>query len=155
MELVDNIRTVLRRKRLRYWRANNYAQLIKEGKIRLSDLIRLSMEAQCSLTYLASGGKYEYLEDLSPRIAIEQSVAHGGYDKNDFARLFGFRDFSAVAKQIDSGSIKVITLIAMAEKLNISVWEMLCDRMYMATDDIFLEPNRTNKIRELNTMGWL
>lgn len=159
MKLANDVKRALARRKVGTWRANTLATEIRTGKIKLTRLRGLSVIAKCSLVYLTSGGAYEAREPLKPKEAVTKSIEHAGYDKHDFARKMGYKDYAYVAALLSSEMLPVRALIKFAEELNMEVWELLCDsECYPITYNETPQrenPSEWDQMVELNLMGWL
>lgn len=155
MQLANDLKRALGKRRAGPWKANNYAMGIKTGRIRLKNLFYLAKEGNCSLVYLTSGGCYEAANNLTPKEAVIKSAMHKGYDKHDFARMLGYQNFSYLARLLDNGTLPVKILMKIAETLDMEVWELLCDGEYTYIDPLELKPTEWDQLVELNLMGWL
>lgn len=155
MRLVNDIWQALSKRVEWPWVTKGLAIRIRNGKTRLNDLERMAYGARCSLVYLTSGGCHEDTSRLSVRAAVQKSIEHAGHDKHDFARSLGFRDFNYVASMLENGKIPVRTLLTMAERLHMELWQMLCDGEYIDAAPPARAPSQWDHLVELNVMGWL
>ncbi len=155
MQLANDLKRALGKRKAGPWKANGYAVSIKQGKAKLSGLIHLAKEASCSLTYLTSGGNFEAKEDLKPRDAVLRSITHKGYDKHDFGRMLGFPNFNRLSQMLENGTLPVKVLMKIADTLEMEVWEVLCDNEYTEVDLFSSTPSDWDQMVELNLMGWL
>ena len=126
MQLANDLKRALGKRKAFPYKANGYAVGIKQGKIRLLHLRLLAEQAKCSLTYLTSGGCYEAKEDLPPKEAIRRSIMHKGYDKHDFARKLGYRNFTYLSSMLEHETIPVKILMKMAEALEMEARTVTC-----------------------------
>lgn len=155
MQLANDLKRALGRKRAGAWKAAGYATGIRRGVTKLRNLMYLAGQAKCSMTFLTSGGNYEEREPMAIRDAVLKSIMHGGYDKHDFARMMGYRDYNYVAAMLANGSIPVKVLMKFADTLHIEIWELFCDSECDRIDYDSLVPSEWDRDVELNIMGWL
>lgn len=155
MQLANDLKRALGRKRSQPSRANGFAARIKKGEAKLSHLWGLKNLARCSIVYLTSGGNYEESSNLTARMGVQKSIEHAGYDKHDFARKMGYKDFYYVASMLEKGTIPVKVLLRFASELKMEIWELLCDGECYELNYPNLPPSHWDQMVELNIMGWL
>lgn len=155
MRLANDIKRALGRRRAGPWRANGYAVGIRKGFVKLNSLTHLAREAKCSLVYLVSGGNFEEDGPTDVRDAVLKSIMHGGYEKHDFARKMGYRDYNYVAAMLRDGTVPVKVLMKFAETLHLEIWELFCDSECHKVDYDSGVPTQWDQMVELNLMGWL
>lgn len=155
MQLANDLKRALGRKRAGAWKAAGYAVKIRTGRAKLYDLESLAREAKCSLVYLTSGGEYGVREEMRPVDAVTASIIHAGLDKHDFARSMGFRDYSYVATMLRERTIPVRTLMRFADALGLKIWELLSDSECVSMEYESRIPTQWDQLVELNLMGWL
>lgn len=137
------------------WRAKHFGGKVQRGEAKLHDLMEMAAKADCTLTFLTSGARYDAREHLSPNEATVRSIRHSGQDIHEFARSLGFRNYDYIRHMMNNNTIKVALLLKIAKALNMELWRMLCDNDYVDTSDADYTPTAWDRFKELSLMGWV